>query len=222
MSEIFHCFATPSSRLQLLILLNSYSSDPSFPTLSPILAEHPLLSILILSLELDNSSTACTAALTFFAKLFPVFAVHAPLALKNNLPHFLMISARVACWEARNPSIFLDPSIEGPEDAEDTENDGQVDSAQPEICSHLEWQRLESTFESTSSTAPSMDRYSTHLYYLFPRNVLEFIRSPIAYLERAGTECPYVLGWAKVLDEDKIRKKSEVGAFCGSMRQIYS
>lgn len=209
MSEIFHCFATPSSRLQLLILLNSYSSDPSFPPLSPILAEHPLLNSLILSLELDNSSTACAVGLSFFAKLFLLFAFHAPHVLKNNLPRFLMIFARMVCWEARHPSIFLFPNTEWSEDVEHTEKVGQDDSVLTHNCSHLEWDRLESTFESTLSTAPSVDLYFTHLYYLFPRNVLEFIRSPVAYLEQAGTECPHASGWAEALDEDKIRKKSE-------------
>ena len=213
MSEIFHCFASPSSRLQLLILLNSYSSDPSFPTISPTLAAHPLLNSLILSLEVDDSSTACTVGLTLFTKLIPIFAVHAPDVLKKNLPHFFLILARVACWEARQPYISLFPDVEMPaEEGEDTE-EGRRDLATLEIIPHLEWQRLESTFKVTASTAPSADRYFTHLYYLFPHNVVEFIRHPIQYLDRAGTECPYVAGWDQVLDDEKVQKSCEVGTF---------
>jgi hypothetical protein len=208
MSEIFHCFASPSSRLQLLIFLNLYSSQPAFPQLSPIMAVHPLLNSLILSLEVDSSSTACTVGLTLFTKLLPIFAVHAPDALKSNLPHFLAILARVLCWKIRQTNL---PSFLYPEYSGDAEEIQELEGTpEPEIFPNLEWQRLELTFNATHSVAPHPGRYFTHLYYLFPCNVVEFIRHPVQYLENAGTECPYVEDWHNIIDEDQIRKKSEV------------
>lgn len=203
MSNTFHCYANPSSRLQLLILLNAYSSQPAFPPLAPILVTHPLFQSLVLSLQVDGSSTACTVGLTFFAKLLPILAVYAPEALKSNLPQFLTILAGVISWKTRQPSIDSE-SVLNFERGDDTEVN------KLEICSHLEWERLELTFNATASVAPSADRYFTHLYYLFPCNVLEFVRHPIEYLDRHGAECPYTAGWAVVLDDDKVRKKSEV------------
>jgi hypothetical protein len=202
MSEIFHCFAAPSSRLQLLILLNSYSSQPNFPELAPVLAAHPLFSSLILSLEVDGSSTACTVGLTFFTKLLPIFAVHAPEALKANLPHFLTILARNVSWKARpSLSVFTSPDPEA-------EPGNRVDPLK--ISSDLGWERLELTFNATASAAPSVDRYFTHLYYLFPCNVVEFVRHPAEYLNSAGVVCPYVAGWHRVFDGDQIHRKSQV------------
>lgn len=201
MSNILHCYATPSSRLQLLILLNAYSSQPAFPPLVPILVTHPLFNSLILSLQVDGSSTACTVGLTFFAKLLPILAVYAPNALKSNLPKFLTILAGVISWKTRQP--IIDPELMLEHDEEETEE-------KLEIWPQLEWERLIMTFDATASVAPSADRYFTHLYYLFPCTVLEFIRNPIQYLDRHGAECPYTSGWEIVLDEDKVRKKSEV------------
>lgn len=204
MSEIFHCFAAPSSRLQLLILLNSYSSQPAFPELSPTLATHPLFNSLILSLQVDGSSTECTVGLSFFTKILVIFAVHAPEALKSNLPQFLIILARVISWKARLPTSAL-----ASPDPESHPND-RLDPL--EISPDVDWERLELTFGAAASAAPSVDRYFTHLYYLFPCNVVEFVRNPAEYLDAAGSPCPYVAGWDRVFDEDQILRKSQVSA----------
>ncbi|OBZ75601.1 Tuberous sclerosis 1 [Grifola frondosa] len=67
LTELYHCFL-PSSRLQLLILLNAYTSQPAFPANAHILAAHPLMMSLLYSLIFDNSSTrANTSSGSFLA-----------------------------------------------------------------------------------------------------------------------------------------------------------
>jgi hypothetical protein len=210
---IYHCFLTPSSRLQLLTFLNLYVSDKSFPpSAAAVLARHPLMSSLSRSLLLDNSSTVCTIGLTLLVNLFPIFAVEACPEFKSMLPNFLAILARILCWKERPPSIRGSPTQDN-DVAADTDSEAEKEMAANrtfEIRSDIHWKRLETAFRATTSTAPSVRQYFTILYYLFPCNVLRFLRDPVSHLVQNGVESPFALGWPDVLDEDKIRSKSEV------------
>ncbi|CCM02390.1 uncharacterized protein FIBRA_04488 [Fibroporia radiculosa] len=79
----------------------------------------------------------------------------------------------------------------------------------PPIREDIEWVRLEQTFDGGTSSAPSAHRYFTALYYLFPCNVIRFLRYPVRYLSDSGLDSPYTIGWDEALDEDKIRSTSE-------------
>ena len=193
MSEVFRCFSSTSARLQLLIFLNNYSSHPDFPPHAKVLANHPLLDSLVLSLELDLSSTACAVGLTLISKLLPLLAVHAPNALISRLPQFISILARVSSWHTGTPQDAIEDET----------------LFLPDVNPDLHWQPLTFTF-NLAAFAPETDRYFSQLYYLFPWNFVKFARDPVEYVERSGFECPYTAGWTAVLNKTAIRARIEV------------
>jgi hypothetical protein len=196
------------------MFLNLYTSQPSFP--AAILAKNPLMTTLTTCLLLDNSSTICTIGLTLLVKLFPLLAVQAGEDLKRMLPHLLAILARIICWRERPPSNDPFESSEpdgddvpiGTEFSQDLEDESRRTF---HLRSGLVWQQLEAAFYTTASSAPSPRPYFTFLYYLFPCNVLNFLRNSSAYLDTYLLESPYTEKWAEVLDEDEIRSRAEVG-----------
>jgi hypothetical protein len=105
--QIFHCFASSSSRLQLFGLLNRYTAEPLFEQHGCVLATHPLMPSILTSLLVDNSTTACTIGLTMLTKLLPIFAVQDCGALKRMLPQLFAILARILCWRERGPPHHL-------------------------------------------------------------------------------------------------------------------
>ena len=175
-----------------------------------MLSKHQLFPYLLLSMLLDNSSTACSAGITFLVKSLPYFAVHAREQLRLYVPRLLAILARILCWKKRYPLIpeagenTLDPEFER-ELAEITQRTLHV---RPD----LEWQRLEMTFSSITSLPPNSRSFFSLLYYLFPSNVLGFFRDPAVFLVSYNVDSPYVESWKDALDEDEIRRKSEVCA----------
>ena len=191
MSEVFRCFTSTSARLQLLIFLNNYSSHSDFPPHSTVLANHPLLDSLVLSLELDRSSTACAVGLTLVSKLLPLLAVHAPQKLISRLPQFISILARVSSWHTGTPQDAIED-----------------ERLLPDVNPDLHWQPLAFTF-NLAAFAPETDRYFSQLYYLFPWNLVKFARDPVEYVERSGFECPYTVGWGTVLNKTAISARIE-------------
>ncbi|KAJ7685064.1 hypothetical protein DFH06DRAFT_1157285 [Mycena polygramma] len=212
MTEINTHFATPSSRLQLLILINLYTSVPSFQSFAAVLATHPLLSSLLYSLQLDRSSTLCTIGLNIVVKLLPIFAVAACEELKSILPRLLGILARVLCWKERPPQSTMQSSEDAVPEIEH-EMEQELDDTGPSLFvrSDLEWEVLHLSFNTNtgSPSTPSPRVFYTLLYYLFPCNVLRFLRSPILYLTTNKVESPYTVDWETALDEQKIRSKSQ-------------
>ncbi|KAG2144759.1 hypothetical protein BD769DRAFT_1347188 [Suillus cothurnatus] len=207
MSAINYSFATPSSRLQLLILFNRYTSEPSFQSLAATLADHPLLDSLLNSLLLDNSSTVCTIGLTVIVKLLPIFAVKACEKLKMMLPRLLAILARIICWKERSvPKLAFEGSATG--DAQASAYNEFTASSNLPLRPELGWERLELMFNAASSAPPPGILFSC-LYYLFPCNLLRFLRGPSAYINDRRYESPFSISWEDVLDEDNIRSKSE-------------
>ncbi|KAG5221175.1 heat shock protein [Salix suchowensis] len=162
---------------------------------------------LLSCLLLDKSSTVCNIALTLVVKILPIFAVHANDELENMLPSLFAILARMMSWKERPPSTNLDDP--------DDDFSADVEVLEPSMEDSLQlradhaWQRLELSFESTSSSPPSPRQFFTMLYYLFPCNVLLFLRKPVGHLTANSLVCPYTANWEDVLDENKIRSKSE-------------
>jgi hypothetical protein len=212
MAEMHISFSEPSSRLQLLIFLNVFTSEPSFSSVAAVLAKHPLMSSLLNSLLLDNSSTVCTIGLTLLVKLLPIFAVEACEQLKRMLPNLLAVLAKILCWKKEPPSSLPFSPWQENEIARDANVEQESDvRVRPtsNIRPDLHWQCLERIFNAAPSV-PSPRQLFTILYYLFPCNVVRCLRSPASHLIRHGAECPYIVGWEQMLDEDEIRSKSEV------------
>ncbi|KAH7914969.1 hypothetical protein BJ138DRAFT_242278 [Hygrophoropsis aurantiaca] len=213
MAVIHSCFVLPSSRLQLLTLLNRYTSEQAFQPFAAVLADHPLMDYLLNSLLLDNSSTVCTIGITVLVKLLPIFAVQACEHLKVMLPRLLAILARIICWKERSGSPpastdTLSADEDFVTDVPEVTTDIVDTPTVLALRSDLLWERLELTFNVASSAPPS-GTYFSFLYYLFPCNLLRFFRAPAAYLNDRGYETPYTVSWDEALDEDNIRSKSE-------------
>ncbi|KAE9400738.1 hypothetical protein BT96DRAFT_956733 [Gymnopus androsaceus JB14] len=204
MTDVHEHFNVPSSRLQLIMLMNLYTSSPVFEPLAAILAPHPLMSSLLSSLLYDNSSTSCTVSLTILVKLLPMLAVHACGELKSMIPQLFVIFIRMLCWKERVP-LPHDESDEKETEADFT--DAEAPKV-PALHRENDWKRLELVF-GRSPSAPSAVRIFTYLYYLFPCNLLRFLRGPTEYLTERGYDCPYVGGWGEALDASEIRTKSE-------------
>lgn len=171
------------------------------------------MSSLLFSLTLDNSSTVCTTGLTVLVKLLPIFALRAPEALRDMLPQLFAITARILCWRERRRTSDLGSVDDIPDTGLEQELESEaarVLYVRPEVG----WDRLELTFNATASPAPELRAFFTALYYLYPSNLIRFLRGPINYLVNTGLESPFTIGWERVIDENVVRRKIEVG---GSM-----
>lgn len=219
LTEAYLCFSSPTSRVQLLMLFNAYTSQPNFPErAAEAMACHPIMQSLLHSLILDNSSTACSIGLNVLTKLLPMMAVHACEELKGYLPQLFLILARVLCWKSRPPSptsfipADLPPDLVKDLTADDVDSEPEEvpDNSGMRIRSDLDWQRLELLFSTTIPFEPPAEHLFSFVYYLFPCNTLRFLRFPVPYLTESNLETPYALPWDKALDEGLIRSKSEV------------
>jgi hypothetical protein len=206
MTEICVHFTDITHRLQLLVFLNVFTSEMAcMPDVAMTFASHPFMRDLLMSLLIDESSTACCVSLTTLIKLLPVLAVHACAELKRILPDLLAILARIVCWKGRIPQSTSD--IEDGEPIELEEED-ETKQALPSLRENLQWNRLQPLSGVTSP--PSPRRYFSFLYYLFPCNVMHFLRRPASYLTAHGFPSPYAVSWQDFLDEPYIRSTSEV------------
>ena len=180
------------------------------------------MSSILTSLLVDNSTTVCTIALSVLTKLLPIFAVKASHNLKAMLPRLFAILARIICWQERQPT---DASAQEEDSSSDGTSQGDPDEITRQSMqssralntrADLDWQRLELTFGSAAAPAPSPRRFFTFLYYLYPCNLLSFLRRTAHYLTDAGVESPYSVGWMEALDIDQIKTKSEVRLLCNT------
>ncbi|KXN82608.1 hypothetical protein AN958_02459 [Leucoagaricus sp. SymC.cos] len=206
-TEIHTHFANPSARLQLFTLLNILSSQEKYSIVAPVLSKHQLMRYLLLSISLDNSSTVCSAGLTFLVKTLPYFAVYAREQLRFYVPRLLAILARVLCWKERYP--IIPEAGDGPPDPQLEKELADITQKNLHVRPDLEWQRLEMTFSSTTSLPPNPRPFFSLLFYLFPSNVLRFLRSPVESLVAYSVDSPYVGSWKGAFDEDEIRRKAE-------------
>ncbi|KAJ2925236.1 hypothetical protein H1R20_g11886, partial [Candolleomyces eurysporus] len=206
LTEVNQQFQTPSRRLQLLILLNEFTSSSKFCSTVPVLASHKIMTSLANCLFLDNSSTVCTAAVRLTVKFIPYFAVHARSNLKATFPQFLAILARIMCWKERVPAT------KNPLAQHDEEFERELYRESSRILyprRELKWERLEMTFSASPSTPPNCRQFFTILYYLYPSNVLKFIRGPATYLKEVELESPYTVDWNKAFEESEVKRRSE-------------
>ncbi|KAI0038874.1 hypothetical protein FA95DRAFT_1684484 [Auriscalpium vulgare] len=210
LTQVYDCFASSSSRLQLLGLLNRYTSQPSFERHACVLAAHPIMSSLMTSLLVDNSTTVCMIGLTMITKLLPILAVKECGALRRMLPQLFAILARIICWRERDVADVQD-AASSDEASEASEASESADEGARALKTHpdLKWERLELTFK-TAAPAPSPRQYFTFLYYLFPCNMVAFLREPAEYLTECNAENPYAVKWDEVLDREQIKTKSEI------------
>ena len=215
--QVFHCFVSPSSRLQLIGLLNRYTSEPLFEQHASVFASHPLMCSILISLLVDNSTTACTISLAMLTKLLPIFAVKDCSALKRLLPQLFAILARILCWHEGAPSTSThSPLPEGTASDDESTLGGEYLGRATEVKQaldanpDLQWELLELSFDPTAASAPSPERYFTFLYFLFPCNLIAFLRDPVGYLAERKVERPYAVDWEEALDQEQIKTKSEV------------
>ncbi|KAK7693387.1 hypothetical protein QCA50_002955 [Cerrena zonata] len=216
LTETYRCFATPSSRLQLIQLLNAFTSESDFPDRAAhVMGSHIVMQSLIFSLTFDNSTTLCTVSLTMLTKLLPILAVKACKDLKRILPQLFVVLARTICWKQQPRSIFQQLT---PEDlglsaeviGETVETTEFIDNRNKlPIRQELEWERLDLVFGAAVPIPPSPHQFFQFLYYLFPCNALRFLRFPVLYLAENELESPYTVSWEAALDEDMIRSKAE-------------
>ena len=125
------------------------------------------------------------------------------------LPTLLAVLARIMCWKERRAS--KDRISSGEEMDVEFERELEYETNPIlRISPETNWDRLDMTFDSTTSTAPHSRPYFTILYYLYPSNVLRFLRGPVRYLVERDTQSPYVETWEQALDQNEIRRRSEV------------
>ncbi|CEL57354.1 Tuberous sclerosis 1 protein homolog OS=Schizosaccharomyces pombe (strain 972 / ATCC 24843) GN=tsc1 PE=1 SV=1 [Rhizoctonia solani AG-1 IB] len=206
--------ANPESRLQLCILLNRLSRSPR--KVSIPFVNSSLFSTLLFSLQVDQSTTVFSIAITSLIMLLPALAVDAPAQLNTRLPALLTILGRIVCWKLRG---------EGKE------------GRSWKVKQELEWKRLNSTFESAGmlyvshtlsslvplkhltpavyfffpppAVAPNETRlYFTFMYGLYPCNTIAFLRSPVTFLRTHEHASMFTHDWDVVLDEDEIKSCS--------------
>jgi len=161
---------------------------------------------LLHSLLLDNSSTAATLGLTLLVKILPFFAVHTREDLSLMLPRLFAILARIMCWKERPASKSLT-------DTTDTDFERELEYETNPVLKlnpGLKWERLEMSFCGAASLPPSSRNYFTMLYYLYPANLLKFLRSPSRYLVDSGAPSPYVESWEQAFDKGGIHRRTKV------------
>jgi hypothetical protein len=210
----------PAHRLRLLGLLDACAAQPWFaPDATPILAGHPLTGVLLKSLQFDKAPTACAVTLALVVKLLPMFAVHAPDRLKALVPRLLRVLAHLVCLPAGSTTDPLEDSSKGTSSSGSSPLMGSPEDGLYAAPSPLPgneeilWRKLDEGHDP-SSTAPSPYRLFTFLYYLFPCNVIRFLRSPVDYLDGHGMPNPRHTTWADELDEVQIKSLCEVRNVC--------
>lgn len=185
-------------RLQALGLLCSFVRLQG-PHLYQVL-HTPLFEHLLQCLQIDTSTTVISLALTILIMFMP----HICNSLAKYLPQLFFIYTRVLCWDkygvVRLEEIKAPHSTGGKETHRaETPGSGKEDSA-----GHI-WHKLDSSFETATSTTPDVSDFFTFLYGLYPINLVTFIREPYKYLERSDYRDIEDLD----LDEETIRIRTE-------------
>jgi hypothetical protein len=161
---------------------------------------------LLYSLFLDNSSTAATLGVTLLVKILPFFAVYTREELSPMLPKLFAILARIICWKERPASKSLGDATDVDFERELEYETNPVLNISPDI----KWERLEMSFHAAASLPPSSRNFFTTLYYLYPANLLKFLRNPSPYLVNSGIPSPYLESWEQAFDEGEIHRRSKV------------
>ncbi|TGZ85589.1 Hamartin-domain-containing protein [Ascodesmis nigricans] len=168
-------------RLQILGLLCSYVQLQG-PHLYYILRT-PLFDHLLQCLENDTSTTVISLALTILIMFMP----HLCNSLGPYLPRLFVIYTRVLCWD-KFGVVRLDvhSSLSNYSRAASPLSMQDSDSATQGGASSSGWDKLDSSFETATSTTPDVSDYFSFLYGLYPINFLAFIREPYKFLDRSN------------------------------------
>jgi len=86
--------------------------------------DSPLFSSLLMSLQVDRSTTVFSVGINVLIMMLPKLAVDSPKALNDALPRLLAILARVVCW-GQNSSVAFAAS----QDARDINSTGSESSS---------------------------------------------------------------------------------------------
>lgn len=180
---------------------------------------------ILTSLQVDNSSTACSIGLAILIKLLPVAAIQAYETLKQALPKLFSILGRVLCWKERHSTLhasgikyrdLLDQAddkliqeLEGNDVKEEEDKGMESSHVQLQLRPDLSWNRLESSYEAVS-TIPARKQFFQFLYFLFPVNTVFFLRKTSRYLEDSGLSSPWTVAWEDAMDDLQIRTTSTV------------
>lgn len=154
-------------------------------------------------------------------KLLPVAAIKSYPELVKLLPRLFAILGRLLCWQPRRIakveenvaySDLLDSDdkalladLEKQELSDEMEFIKETHNVKLVIREELHWKTLERTFDISTSSTPVARPYFAFLYYLFPCNLIHFLRKAPTYLEEKGEESPWTAGWEDVLDDLRVR-----------------
>jgi hypothetical protein len=223
-----NAFSIATSRLQVVILLSQLARQPELDIRQ--FATSSLFSSLLLSLQVDKSTTVFSVGIAVLIMIFPKLAIEAPEALNAALPRLFSILARVVCW-AQAPDTVLGPGKPGG-DLTDSSSETSSPLATErfrktyQLVKEVEWSilgmiyirrftflktfSLESSFDLAARSPPDANLFFQFLYGLWPCNTLVFLRNPVEYLKSADILCPFVGGWEEVIDTDEIHSKMKV------------
>ncbi|KAF8421215.1 Hamartin protein-domain-containing protein [Tirmania nivea] len=182
-------------RLQALGLLCSFVRLQG-PHLYQVL-QTPLFEHLLQCLQNDTSTTVISLALTILIMFMP----HICNSLAKYLPQLFFIYTRVLCWDKYGVVRLEEYKFLGGKETQraDSPASGKEGSAANA------WPKLDTSFETATSTTPDVSDFFTFLYGLYPINLVTFIREPYKYLERSDFQDVEDLD----LDEDTIRIRTE-------------
>lgn len=219
-------FASPQNRLQLLTLVDSLVTQPSFLDTSPVLLAHPFTDSVLRSLEVDNSATVCAVELSLLVKIIPAMTIKAYDPFKDIMARLFGILGRVLCWKSRSGRIAdmrvpysdlldddneaLAAELQKKEVEEELEDFQETWQLKLQIRDELGWRRLARTFDLSTSSNPAPRHFFAMLYFIFPCNVIHFMRNASAYLQEKNVESPWTVGWDEALDNLQIRSAATV------------
>lgn len=213
--EFFHhvseSFGDAAARVPLLFLLSTFLRLYSLHAYH--ITSTPLPAKMILSLQLDTSTTCVSLGVTALIMLIP----HIPNWIANGgaggLPTLLSIFARIVDWRRLGSGwenrVGDDPELQELRREKDEEF-AEVDrlGKRLNIKPSLRWHRLETSFDTAVSTPPNAEYLFTFLYGLFPCNVIRFLRSPVDYLKKASFDSPFEGPWEEMMDELAVQSRS--------------
>ncbi|PWN41362.1 hypothetical protein IE81DRAFT_330971 [Ceraceosorus guamensis] len=213
--ELFHhlaeSFDDPLARVPILLLLSIFLRLYSMH--APLITRTALPRMLVLSAQLDTSTTSTALCITALVMLLPHIANWIANGGAGGLPTFLAIYARVidwrklgVGWENRTGSDDGMEELRRQYDEEFAEVDrlGKRLLARPD----LNWRRLESSFDTVASSPPNAVQFFTFLYGIFPCNMIRFLRAPIDYLRKAQYDSPVAGSWEDMMDELAVQSRS--------------
>ncbi|EPQ29418.1 uncharacterized protein PFL1_03173 [Pseudozyma flocculosa PF-1] len=213
--EFFHhiaeSFVEPTGRVSLLCLLTTFLRLYTIHTYH--ITSTALPRLLVLSLQLDTSTTCTALGVTALVMLMP----HIPDYIANGggggLSTLLAIYGRIvdwrklgSGWEDRVGGGTELEALRREKDEEYTEIDRL--GKRLNIKASLRWRRLESTFDTADSVPPNAEQLFTYLYGLFPCNVIRFLRAPIYYLRETLFDSPFEGPWEDMIDEMAVQSRS--------------